>query len=1489
MRKKLIAFILATALALPLIAQGAAFKTNQIIDPVGAGVVFSNGVGTSTLYTVATSSLGLITTNVAEGTNLYWTNSRFDTRFALKTTDDLTQGSTNKYYATSLFNTDFATKSTSNLTEGSNLYFTNARAISALTGQNLSIFAGFGTQFYNFFHATTTDALSEGSSNLYFTNARVNSYISASTTIPKTYSANTWTGLNTFTGGVTIGSLNGPLQANNGVVSATTSIGIRYGGTGTTSPPTYGQMLIGNSAGGYDYVASSTLGGGGGGMAIGGSITSATAGSILFAGPSGVLAQDNSNLFFNSTNRRLGIQVASPLASLHVDAIYGDSVDAPASLGAVLTLDTAIDRPTSVSATQIDAPTNPSIGVSLTQIDYVNGGSTSQNTGASGYTANCQQIDYRIYGFRNVNGVRVVNPNYYSTSFTDTICDFSTPFGVDISSIATSLGNVDGYIIERQEAGGGFNNAVDIGLTSSYTDSAFSNTDIFEVSAYAESGASWYGFVGQYVNINGTSYRSSYATNSTADSNQGQYLALTISGWSLTNDGFIVQHHNGYYFDIGGNTTYYDWGQTAGSLGGDYGTFSSIAFPGFNTSITASSGLTPDAIAYGGGSFTADGSTWTIEIWDYRTNPVDGLKYYVGSPAGTSYGGDDSSFNPMTFNGNFTPSDGTGAVVKLLQNGTVVAATDVGAGTSWSFSSPSSDITTSLSIGSYTGITRDFSTYGFVTSPSTKYSVLHRDNSFTDTNPADGYLVQLTISGAGSATGEKTLQTINGSNTHVTAVTGTGTFYLVSGGTDGDLTITPSTSGFLANGSNLSKTYHAFSTKSISGTTVYSATYASATTTDPNDGLYYNVDLTIGSVSGATYRINKVGVGWEDSASTSFTDSTVKTWAGSSTITPTQSLGNTAIFDRANASDTSLSNVLIRNTTNNAFSTFLEFQGLQGGSSYTSLGKIGFKSSGNLAIVSNGAVGSGAIDFGPLTTPYVRFGGGSGTAGNIFNVQASASRDTTFLAGTSGTLAIFDTALNTVLFGKTYGSWNYDPTAAVGIQPKDTGDVGLVIYPAPGAGNTQPVFLVKNSSATQLAGIDTIGSGWFGTSASSDARLTLGSPNSSLANLRFTSGANMPSTPVTGGVSMSTFEAPYATDGALYFTNNSSVTRRIQTALSTGESARFIYVDGFGNMTTLNNPIQFASGIITFSSAQTVLFQNGYSVGSGKDVVMGSGARFIGGLRMLYASRSTTGSLNVTNNSPFTTFTGSTASQTLTLPTAASISGTVFEIANVATVSVTVNTTSSQTINLGTGTVTSLVLQPGDRIKFIANASSGWEATWVQNITTVARGGTGVSSFAQGWLSSDGTSLTASTSPTVNYITATSTTATSTLQNTQVNQLKVGTLSGFVKAVSGYLTTALVNLTSDVTGTLPVANGGTGQTTPVVVSGAFSQVGTATTVFTVTIGATQANTNYEVNVTPTSILSAAYFYVNNKTTTTFDVVYLAGLTGTVTFDWALFN
>ena len=91
--------------------------------------------------------------------NLYYATSLFNTDFATKDTDDLTQGSTNLYYATSLFNIDFSAKTTDDLTEGAtNLYFTNARASSAAPVQSVN--GATGTV------VLTTTNISEGT-NLY--------------------------------------------------------------------------------------------------------------------------------------------------------------------------------------------------------------------------------------------------------------------------------------------------------------------------------------------------------------------------------------------------------------------------------------------------------------------------------------------------------------------------------------------------------------------------------------------------------------------------------------------------------------------------------------------------------------------------------------------------------------------------------------------------------------------------------------------------------------------------------------------------------------------------------------------------------------------------------------------------------------------------------------------------------------------------------------------------------------------------------------------------------------------------------------------------------------------------------------------------------------------------------------------------------------------------------------------------------------------------
>ena len=157
--------------------------------------------GTSNLYyTDARFDTRLATkttSNLTEGTNLYYTDARFDTRLATKDTGDLTEG-TNLYYTDARFDTRLATKDTGDLSEGTNLYYTDSRAdarINLQTGTNLDLSnkstsdLSEGTNLYytdtrfdTRLATKDTDDLTEGSSNLYYTNTRANSAIDARVT-----------------------------------------------------------------------------------------------------------------------------------------------------------------------------------------------------------------------------------------------------------------------------------------------------------------------------------------------------------------------------------------------------------------------------------------------------------------------------------------------------------------------------------------------------------------------------------------------------------------------------------------------------------------------------------------------------------------------------------------------------------------------------------------------------------------------------------------------------------------------------------------------------------------------------------------------------------------------------------------------------------------------------------------------------------------------------------------------------------------------------------------------------------------------------------------------------------------------------------------------------------------------------------------------------------------------------------------------------------
>ena len=234
-------------------ARIAAASINDLTDVDTSGAALNNVLkynGSAWVVgTVSSTDLsGNTTTDLTEGTNLYYTEARanaaIDARIAAKTTDDLSEGSTNLYYTTARANTDIDARLTSTGVTGAKITnwdtayswgdHSTAGYLTDLTGSTLTSLsdvdavagAGDDGKVLYYDHATTsfkwktesgaladTDALAEGSTNLYYTDARVDTHLNQSN--PTAGYVLSWNGSDyawvAQTGGVT--SVNGSTGA----------------------------------------------------------------------------------------------------------------------------------------------------------------------------------------------------------------------------------------------------------------------------------------------------------------------------------------------------------------------------------------------------------------------------------------------------------------------------------------------------------------------------------------------------------------------------------------------------------------------------------------------------------------------------------------------------------------------------------------------------------------------------------------------------------------------------------------------------------------------------------------------------------------------------------------------------------------------------------------------------------------------------------------------------------------------------------------------------------------------------------------------------------------------------------------------------------------------------------------------------------------------------------------------------------------------------
>jgi len=194
-------------------------------------------------------------------------------------------------------------------------------------------------------------------------------------------------------------------NGSSGAVSEASTGRIRYNTTG---------QKFQVSANGAAYVDLAT--GGGTGMAIGNAITSATAGSVLFAGAAGILQQDNANFFWDDTNNRLGIGTATPSATLHV-------------------------KDTEVFTTAVRLEHTATSGIS--GADLIDSAAAYKGSiGYAGSTTTITHIQSKI--FIHSAGPDVVITNATNAAFT---------FGMTASSIALQMQNGSGAAIGAASTG----------------------------------------------------------------------------------------------------------------------------------------------------------------------------------------------------------------------------------------------------------------------------------------------------------------------------------------------------------------------------------------------------------------------------------------------------------------------------------------------------------------------------------------------------------------------------------------------------------------------------------------------------------------------------------------------------------------------------------------------------------------------------------------------------------------------------------------------------------------------------------------------------------------------------------------------------------------------------------------------------------------------------------------------------------------------------
>lgn len=333
----------------------------------------------------------------------------------------------------------------------------------------------------------------------------------------------------------------------------------------------------------------------------------------------------NFNVDYVAQSLGVGLAKASVAATGHFRSDDGASLSTPGGISPTLVLFTPVSVPTSgaASATTPNLP-NPS------------GPSTSINYAGSGYTANGDTLDYRVYPAYDDGMTVTYGRGYRFSTVTDN--GSTNPYSVDLSWNADAgLITPNAWVVFRQINGGGYSDYWEVS-TNALSDDNSNWTAGSPIGAqypdFVANGTTYnfdtYGKENPYIDV----YSSTSDSFSHVDSNDGETFLISISGNTSSTDVRVIN----------GGATHYDPTVSVGaySFNADINTFA------------AGATITPNNLGY-----LANGSNLNIDYNYYDYNSTLGI-WSPPSTTESTIDPNDSSYYYV----NLSPSTSSGKIIK---------------------------------------------------------------------------------------------------------------------------------------------------------------------------------------------------------------------------------------------------------------------------------------------------------------------------------------------------------------------------------------------------------------------------------------------------------------------------------------------------------------------------------------------------------------------------------------------------------------------------------------------------------------------------------------------------------------------------------------------------------------------------------------------------------------------------------------------------------